>query len=55
MNYTIQLNYNASIAVDVEANDEGEAYAKAREIAEEADMKEFTICGERESQIIRQG
>jgi hypothetical protein len=55
MNYSVQLNYYASIVVDVDANDEGEAYAKAREMAEEADAKEFSICGERESQIIRQG
>jgi hypothetical protein len=50
--YTIQYNYNASIVVDVEANDEGEALEKGRNIAEEADIKQFTICGEREAQII---
>ena len=55
MNYTIQMNYNATITVDVDAKDEGEALSKARELAEEADIKEFSICGERESQIIRQG
>ena len=52
--YTIQLNYNASIIVDVTGNDEGEALDNARNLAEEADIKEFTICGERESQILRQ-
>ena len=52
--YTIQLNYNASIIVDVAGNDEGEALDNARNLAEEADIKEFTICGERESQILRQ-
>lgn len=55
--YTIQLNYNASIIVDVEVeatqNAEGEALEKARNIAEDADIREFTICGERESQILR--
>ena len=55
MNYTIQFNYNATITVDVDAKDEGEARAKGREMAEEADIKEFSICGERESQILRQG
>jgi hypothetical protein len=54
MKYTIQFNYNASIAIDVEAKDEGEALSKAREMAEEADIKEFSICGEREAQILRQ-
>ena len=56
--YTIQLNYNASIIVDVEVDGtapdaEGEALEKARNIAEDADIREFTICGERESQILR--
>jgi hypothetical protein len=50
--YTIQYNFNASIVVDVDANDEGEALEKGRNIAEEADIKQFTICGEREAQII---
>jgi hypothetical protein len=52
--YTIQLNYNASIIVDVTGNDEGEALENARNIAEDADIKEFTIGAERESQILRQ-
>jgi len=50
--FTIQYNFNASIIVDVDAKDEGEALEKGRNIAEEADIKQFTICGERESQII---
>lgn len=57
--YTIQLNYNASIVVDVEVENtphaEGEALEKARNIAEDADIREFTIGSERESQILRQG
>ncbi len=61
--YTIQLNYNASIIVDVEGevdpnnpqNAEGDALEKARNIAEDADIREFTIGNERESQILRQG
>jgi hypothetical protein len=54
--YTVQLNYNASIIVDVEVenspNAEGEALEKARNIAEDADIMEFTIGAERESQIL---
>lgn len=50
--YTIQYNFTASIVVDVDAKDEGEALEKGRNIAEEADIKQFTICGEREAQIV---
>jgi len=50
--YTIQYNFNASIVVEVEGKDEGEALEKGRNIAEEADIKQFTICGEREAQIV---
>lgn len=50
--YTIQYNFNASITVEVDAKDEGEALDKGRNIAEEADIKQFTICGEREAQIV---
>ena len=53
--YKIQCNYTASIVVEVEAKDEGEALDKARNKAEEADIKQFTICGERESQILYRG
>ena len=52
--YTIEFNYNASIVADVEGefHDEGEALDKAREIAEDADINEFTIGEERESKIL---
>lgn len=50
--FKIQFNYNASIVVDVDAKDEGEALEKGRNIAEEADLKQFTICGEREAQVL---
>lgn len=50
--YTIQLNYVATIEVEVEANDEGEALDKARDVAEEADMAEFVLTSERESQVL---
>jgi len=53
--FKIQLNYNASYVTEVDAKDEGEAYDKARNMAEEADIKEFVICGERESQILSRG
>lgn len=53
--FKIQLNYNASYVTEVDAKDEGEAYEKARNNAEEADLKEFVICGERESQILSRG
>jgi hypothetical protein len=56
--YTIKLNYNASIIVDVEVDEtpdaEGKALEKARDIAEDADIREFTIGTERESEILRQ-
>jgi hypothetical protein len=50
--YKIQYNYNASIVVEVDGKDEGDALEKGRNIAEEADIKQFTIFGEREAQII---
>ncbi len=50
--YTIRLNYDASITVDVLANDEGEALAKARDKAEDADINQFVICNERTSDIL---
>lgn len=51
-NYTIQLNYMASIIVDVEAKDEGEALGKAREMAEDADMEQFSLGEEKNTMII---
>ena len=50
--YVIQLNYNAVIDVEVDANDEGDALGKARAIAEDSDMNEFVLTSERESQVI---
>lgn len=52
--YSIEMKYNAVITVTVDANDEGEALDKARNIAEEADSKEFLICEEQESRIVSQ-
>ena len=51
--YAIQMNYNASIIVEVLANDEGEALDKARDKAEDADIRQFTIGNENESKILR--
>ena len=52
--YTIEFNYNASIVVDVEGefHDEGEALDKAREMAEDADIRQFTIASENEAKIL---
>ena len=51
-NYTIELTYTANIIKTVEANDEGEALEKARDLSEESDMNEFVIVEERESRIL---
>lgn len=52
--FSIQCNYAASIIVDVIAEDEGEALDKARDIAEESDIRDFSLGSEMESTIIRQ-
>jgi len=51
--YTIQMNYNASIVVEVIASDEGEALDKARDKAEDADIRQFILGSENESKILR--
>lgn len=50
--YTIQLNYSASFVAEVDAEDEGQALDKAREMAESADIRQYNIFGERETQIL---
>lgn len=52
--YTIQFNYLAKINVCVEGDfhDEGEALDKAREIAEDVDINQFSIGDEKESKIL---
>jgi hypothetical protein len=50
--FTVEINYNASIIFDVEAKDEGEALDKARNLAEESDISDFTLTHENESRII---
>jgi hypothetical protein len=54
MIYTIELNYNARITIPVEADDEGSALDKARNIAEEADMSDFILTEEKESRVVGQ-
>lgn len=50
--FTIQMNYNATMTLVVEAENEGEALDKARDIAEDADIRQFTICNENEAKIL---
>lgn len=52
--YTIQFNYLATINVSVEGDfhDEGEALQQAREIAEDADINQFSLVEEKESRIL---
>ena len=50
--YTIELNYNARITKTIEATDEGDALEKARTLAEDADMKEFTLTEELVSRVV---
>lgn len=50
--YTIEVNYKVCITQTIDANDEGEALDKARTHAEEADMNDFVVVEELESQII---
>lgn len=50
--YSVELNFDTSIVLEVEANDEGEALAKARELAEMAPMSRFSITEEHNSRIL---
>lgn len=51
-NFTIEINYLASIVKTVDAVDEGDALNKARDMAEESDINEFVLVEERESRIL---
>jgi len=53
--YTIKLNYTASYITTVEGDfrNEGDAFDAAREQAEDADMNEFVIGDEQQSQILQ--
>lgn len=52
--YTIKLNYTASYTTTVEGEfrNEGDALEAARVQAEDADMNEFVIGDEQQSQIL---
>jgi hypothetical protein len=52
--YTIKLNYTATYITTVEGDfrNEGDALDAAREQAEDADMNEFVIGDEQQSQIL---
>ena len=50
--YTIELNYVTAFTVEVEANDEGEALTKARELAEMAPMSRFHIVEETQTRVL---
>lgn len=50
--FTIEVNYQATYTAIVEAEDEGQALDKARTQAEEADIRDFNIHSEMESNII---
>ena len=52
MAYTSELNQNARIVGNGDANDEGEADEKARNFAEEADMSDFVLTEEKESRVL---
>lgn len=51
MQYIIDLKYQATIRVAVEADDVGIAFGKARAMAEDADPAEFNL-GEEESAVV---
>ncbi len=50
--YSVELNYLTSIVLEVEAENEGDALQKARDIAEQAPMNNFTIVEETRSKIL---
>ena len=50
--FTVELKYLTACVFDVEAEDEGEALTKARELAEMAPMSSFSIVQEEESRIL---
>lgn len=50
--YVVTLSYDATIEVEVECNNEGEALDKARDYAErDAGINQFHICNERNSRV----
>lgn len=47
--FNVTLNYTAVFNTVVEAEDEGMAYDRARDMAEEANMEQFALGMEQES------
>lgn len=47
--FNITLRYEAQYGAIVEADDEGQAYDKVRNLAENADMNEFILSSEKEA------
>ena len=50
--YVISVNYDATYVAEVDANDERDALGKARQMAEEADVREFQIRNEKEARVL---
>lgn len=50
--FKVQMNYNASIVFEINAVDEGAALDKARDMAEDADIRQFVICNENDAKIL---
>ncbi len=50
--FEVDMRYNASIVVEVDAENELEAFDKARVIAEETDIRDFSINGEGQHRIL---
>lgn len=49
--YTITITYNAQYVTEVYADNEGEALSKAREEAENADARQFSILEETSTHV----
>ena len=50
--FIVELNYNAFITCEVYGENEGEALDKARDMAEEADIRQFVLNGENNAKVI---
>ena len=55
MLYSVEIVYKAKGIFTVQAEDEGEAYGKARDAAENADITDFVLEDEMESRIVNVG
>ena len=52
MKFVVRMSYNATIDVPVDAADEGDALQKAREVAENADIKQFSLFNENNASVV---